>query len=350
MNSIKLAEHIRKRPAMYIGDLALQGFKNMLGYFFDEINSSAGQIPITVEFKKDNVVCIEVSQIDTQTIIELLQEIDKEVPVKLLALPVIAALAEQIHITVQNPPSLVVLWGNKGSYQMAASTSQEKDQKLLIEFKIDFDIFNKFDLDYDILNDFIRKYAYLNSNFKIKCIDSRHDEIRINIYYYPNGISHLLDYKIGKQLYCNTSFRFDRKVKIDNYSFEISFAYLNVWLKHTDITSYAHNTELIFGGSLVEGILDGILTALKEVAAWQNKKVVINRKKIKEQLILIATVKGDEYDFVFKGSLKGELDMPKMKKQIKDYIHLELINYFKCNESIATMMLGKYTIEDFEED
>ncbi|MBK9463176.1 MAG: hypothetical protein IPN94_28135 [Sphingobacteriales bacterium] len=61
--------------------------------------------------------------------------------------------------------------------------------------------------------------------------------------------------------------------------------------------SYANVDELVAGGSLIDGILDGIIAAIKYVSKKNNQKVEITRATLKEALILIASVKGDEFTF-----------------------------------------------------
>lgn len=342
MDNPELIGHIRKRPAMYLGDLGLRGFKAMLGYLFEELIPQSDLIVINIEFKVDDVIFIEILNIDTKPIAQTLLFENKGDQFNFLGLRVIIALSEHINISIQTPPSLVAITGKRGVSDSFVTTCPEENKKLLMEFKLDYDIFNKFDLDYEIITAYIRKFAFLNSNFKIKCIDSRSAESQIRIFNYPRGIAHQLDYILGKQLYAKVLFRFERKVVIDNYTYEICFAYIDIWLTQSYISTYDNNTELILGGSLVNGIIDGIVSAIKEIAEKMNEKIFINSKKAKEQLVLIASVKGK--DFVYKGSTKSELDMPKMKKQVKNYIQSELMKHFNQNEDIAKRMVEKYMI------
>ncbi|MBL0079859.1 MAG: hypothetical protein IPP53_12340 [Bacteroidetes bacterium] len=68
------------------------------------------------------------------------------------------------------------------------------------------------------------------------------------------------------------------------------------------IKTYAGNYETYEGGSLNNGILGGIILAIKTIAEKENIEIKINRKLLKDQLIVIAAVRGE--DLIFEGSIK----------------------------------------------
>lgn len=342
-SKLNLIQNIRRRPGMYIGDLTIRGLKNMIGYFLDDIQKdNSSNIEITIEFKKDNWVKIQVNKIDTSLFAETISSLNTDNKFISLGLPVMIALSEEIKINVQKLPSLISLWANKGIYEYAATTAIDKIDRIEVNFKIDFDIFNSFSFNYEIINGFIRKYAFIYSNFKIVSIDSTKDIKQTNLFEYPNGVSDQLDYKIAEQLHGIPLLRLDLKVNIDEYDYQICFCYLDIWLGQTYIATYANYDELIFGGSLENGILDGIILTFQEYSKSYKNKVKINYKSAKEQLILIAVAKG--HNFNFAGSTKCKLEMPKMRKSIKQYVYNQLNYYLKTNEAIAEKVLDKFRI------
>lgn len=336
---MKLIEHIRKRPGMYIGEMSIRGLKTLLGYFFDDILSNKiGKPEIVIDFRKNNWINLKIINIDTALFVKIINDLEIEKSFEIFGLPVIIALSEQTKIKITHGTSLLFLTSTQGTYEYTATTTQHESDNLEIEFKPDEAIFKEIILDYEVLNQFIRRYAFINNNLKIVSIDNRKEVKQVNLFDYPNGISHQLDFKIGEQHYGEPFFRLDLKTKIGEYEYQICFSYQNIWLGQTYIMTYANYDELIHGGSLEQGVLEGIKSALQKLADKRN--VAIDRRKIKEQLILIAVVKGE--NFSFHGSVKTKLNMPKIRKEIKQYVAKQMLAYLANNYEIEQKFLTKH--------
>lgn len=342
---MNILHHLRKRPGMYIGNLYLTGFKNMIGGVFETLKCNQSTVVnITIEFKKENRIRIEINGMDNTLLKKNIDNINNEMYVydwKNTGIPILIGLSENIKITVLQPQITTTLIAKKGVASIDTANILNEQEKTIIDFNIDFDIFNKFEINYEVINQFIRKYAFLNPAFKIKSIDSTTSDPQVNVYYYPQGIAHQLDYVMGSiTYYSHPLFRLDYQTSINGYDYQVSFCYMSSGKSYA--MSYANNDELVAGGSLIDGILDGIIAAIKYVSKKNNQKVKITRATLKESLILIASVKGDE--FTFGASTRINLNMPQMRKEIKNYMYHNVSSYLLNNINVSSCLLNNINV------
>lgn len=332
-------EHIRKRPAMYIGDLSSRGLKTMLGYFFDDILKNCDyKIEINIDFKTNNQIVLSIKNIDTHLFIETIEKLNVENKLVSSGLPLLIALSEKVSLKITNNSSLISLTSTKGKFKFDKKHITNKTDILEIEFKIDQIIFKETELNYEAFNQFLRKYVFINTNCRIISHDSRTEIRQTNLIDYPNGLSQQLNFKISEQLYGKSFFRLDLTTETDNYKFQICISYQDIWLSQTIIQTYANYDELILGGSLEQGILEGLFNAIKKIG--DKKQINIDRRKLKEQLILLSVIKGE--NFVFEGSTKTKIWMPKVRKYLKEFVAQQTEKYLAENVDIKEQILEKF--------
>lgn len=337
---LNLIEHIRKRPGMYVGDLYIRGIKTMLGYFFDDIlKESSNKFDININFKTNNRIAIFIENINTELFIETVENLNLENKIVSFGLPLIIALCEQVNLKIINNSSISTLTSTKGNYEFKKKTISKNTDSIEIEFDIDQAIFKHTELNYEAFNQFFRKYVFINTNCRIISHDSRTDIKQTNLFDYPKGLSQQLDFRIEEQLYGQSFFRLDLITKKGKFEYQICISYQDIWLSQTIIQTYANYDELIYGGSLEQGILDGIFYAIKKIA--DKKQITIDRRNLKEQLILLAVIKGD--NFGFEGSTKTKIYMPKVRKHIKEFVAEQTIKYLTDNIDVELKMLKKFT-------
>ena len=338
----KWKDHIRKRPAMYIGDLRLTGFKQMLEYLFEEILDGSLESPIfEINFFRDNRITIKITNVDTKKILLRLEDLKtKDDRISSLGLGVFITLSSDISIAINRPPTLVVLHGQKGDFETAATTSQEEEENIIIGYTADKEIFKDFKLVYELVNSFLCQFAFLNPNLKIISTDKTTEELQRNIFHYPTGVFKQLDYFVSQQPYGASCLRVDIEANIGKYSYRIGISYSNVWLDKSVIKTYAGNIETYLGGSFNDGILEGLVLSIKNIAHKENIDIQINRKLVKEQLIVIAAVKGENFNF--EGSVKRKLGMPKLKKEVRQLVCEQMTNYFESNLKAKENILQKF--------
>lgn len=326
-------QFVRRRPGMFVGNLSVQGLKNMLGYMIEELIENANSLTeIAIDFNEDDSIKIKANGIDANAFINTLTDADTNT--FFFALPTIIGLSQFAEIIVNRPP--LVLWfkSNQDDYSSAASTSQSETDSIELCFKPDNNIFETVGNNYEIFNAVFKKYALLNRNIKIISQDKRTSPEQSILFHYPNGLSHLIDYKIGRQFFNTPLFRLDLNTEIGEYSYQVCICVLDNWVTSSCLTTFANNDELIHGGSLIDGIFSGIVTGFRKVSG--NNK--IKKKKVLKHLLLVATVKGKSFEYT--GGTKTALNMPNMKKEIKHFvaaaIQSHLINNLTVGEKIKT--------------
>jgi DNA gyrase subunit B len=335
---LKIIEHIRKRPAMYVGSMNFHGVKTMLGYFIEDIlDVSNSKIDINIEIKSNNSIAVIIENIDATLLLESVNYLTEENNYKSLALPVIIALSKKVNLKITNNSTFISLTSSNGNFLINTKKITPKTNTIEIEFQIDKSFFKETELNYEALNQFLKKYAFLNSNCRMISIDSRKNIQQTILFDYPKGLSQQLDLILAQQQFVHSFFRLDLLTKLDNYEYQICFSYQNLWDCKTTIQTFANYDELIYGGSLEKGILDGLFLALKQIA--NKMKIKFDKRKLKEQLILLAVIKGD--NIYFCGPTKTKIDFPKVRKNVKQFVCDKTLKYLSENEQIEKQLLNK---------
>jgi DNA gyrase subunit B len=334
--------HIRKRPAMYIGNLRLNGFTQLLENLFQDIlKNCAGNQTFDIEFYPQNRLIIKITGIDTQQFILELEKLKKtDETIINIGLAVLISLSSDIAIAVNYLSDLILLNGQKGDFEITTSISHTHKDSIKIEFIPDKDILKELELVYEHTNSFLRQFAFLNPDLKIISTDKTTGELQRNIFCYPTGVFKQLDYFVSKESYGTNSMLVKIDAKINKYSYKIGISYSTFWPDKSCIKTYAGNVETFLGGSFNDGILEGLLLSIKEIAQKQHVEIIINRKLLKEQLIIVAAVTGDE--FIFHGSIKRKLGMPGLKKDVKHLVYERLTEYFDSNPEATKKILHKF--------
>jgi DNA gyrase subunit B len=337
-------EHIRKRPGMYIGDLRLTGFKVMLGYFFEELVADSLQDPIfEIKFHKNSKIEINIKNVDTQKTISRINELHtNSQTIGSFGFAVLISLTEKIEIIVNDFPNKLSLNGKKGDYVISQILTKDKNNTISIDFILDKDIFKDLEIIYEYLNSFLKQFSYLNPNLKIVSIDKSKSEEQKNIFHHKRGILNQLDYLISQQPYAQPSKNIEIDTIIDDYVIKIGLNYSSIWLEKSIIKTFANNVETFLGGSLNDGIISGVIIAIKKLAEKENIKISISKNNVVDQLILVAAVRGNNLEF--SGSTKSKLGMPSLQKKIKNLVFGVLTKYFFDEPQEAQKIIAKFEI------
>lgn len=338
--NLTLIDHIRKRPGMFIGYLSFHGIINIVAFFLDDILiNNKGKFEVNIYFHKNNYIAIEIKNINTNLFTESIEKLTNDKGFVSLGLPIIIALGEQAEINISNNGTIYTLSSKNGNYQYSKAISNHEDSHLKVNFKADEAIFeSNLDLNYEVFNQFFRKYSSIHFNCKIISRENRTPIAQTICFNYPKGLSNILDLKIAKQDQSPPFLRLDLITQIDNYEYQICFSFHSFLYRQTKIKTFANYDELIYGGSLEDGIIDGLFLAFKELA--NKKNIEVSRKKIKKHLILMAAIKGENFNFY--RSTRTELNMPKVRKAIKQFVADRTLIYLKENNMLVDKILNEF--------
>ncbi len=343
-------QHIRMRPAMYIGSLRTGGFKQILEYLFEKLLEYKSEAPVfEIGFYPANRVTVRILQTDTKQLSLVIPELDKtDIPNYQLALWTLISLSSDLFLTIHNVSATIVLSAKQGNYQWTSSPAQTEENSIDIDFTIDKEIFKELRIVYDQVNPFLQQFAYLNSNLKIVSEDYSCTEYQRNVFYYPKGIFQQLDFSLSQiDYWYRSNFRLDIEVSLNEYHYRIGLYTPNPWFKDTPNKTFAGNIETFWGGALEEGILKGVLLALKTLGKQKQVRIHTDKKTIKTHFAFMAAVSGKEFEY--EGSSKRKLGGAHIKKDVSEIVHEHLVGYYQLNPKAATDMLQHFYIHEDDE-
>jgi DNA gyrase/topoisomerase IV subunit B len=175
---------------------------------------------------------------------------------------------------------------------------------------------------------------------KIISIDKTGEELQRNVFHYSSGIFKQLDEAIARLQYIQPLFKLNISSEIGKFSYNIGIFYFNGQSQNTCIKTYAGNTEMLFGGSLIDGILDGTITSFKMLADEKNVGITITKKSVTKQMMIVAQVTGE--DIVYVGATKSRIGMPKMRKEVKKLVSDHLTSYSHKNPEMTQRLLNEF--------
>lgn len=321
---------IRKRPAMYIGSInRFSGLEEMInGLFLDQIPLNESLIDVKCEIYNEKRFKIEITNCDFSiSEIEILNPANFEIKIKSFSISILIALSQEIKISLFKKDKTIELNAIQGDYKTQITSENNNQEKLILDFQLDLEIFKDLQYNYELICKSLRKYAFLYPNFKITVLDYTQNEFQQNIYHFPNGTLHQLEYLSGEinpnALHFHT--------QIGDCEFHISFSLENRF-KH--IETYVNNNSLL-GGSFLKGILKGIKKGFLKYNNFMKKDDF-------RSLILVASVKSESFPFEFEGSCKDFISNLELETEMKTFISKEFYDYLCENKERADRIASDF--------
>jgi len=345
-------EHVRKRPAMYVGSIHLNGVIQMLDYLLEDLLKSAAKGSLLeTDLHPQNRICMKGTGIPSEKLRELFTKTESGTyDNNELGMPVLLCLSSELTVRYNDFTTQYELKAFKGSLiNLSHRESQQKEHYFEIEFTPDGEIFQNVTLNFNIVSNFLRRVAYLNEPVKIACNDYLQPDYQRLVFVFPRGVFHLLDSLLldERYLYMRPGFRCDMEFATEKYSYKIGIGYSVKWQQAFTAHTFAGNTETTQGGSLNQGILTGFKASIKQLAKEKNQKVRIMHKKLTASLVLVGIVRGEH--FVFSGSTKTKLGMPDVAREVSQLVFESLLRYYEAEPKAADYLLSKFaTWEDTE--
>jgi DNA gyrase subunit B len=307
----------------------------------EAIEGHLGQPCIAVDFFPENRVTIQLTGVDAQ---RLAQDIGRLQSADLstagLYFGVLLTLSASISITICAQGTSTVLRGQSGDFETTTHVVPSCQEGAWIDFVIDQEIFQDFQLDVGQCYTVLRQFAYLNPGLKLILTDQSTAERQRNVFFFPMGVRKLLDDHIALQTYGSPLVRLDIAAQVDGYAYIIGISFVYNWRGGSLVKTFAGNTATYWGGSLEEGIWDGILQAIRKTAREQGLDIPIRRKIFKEDWAVIAAVRGAE--FVFAGSTKRKLHMPQLRKAVCQLVCKEMNDHLAAHPQESENLLRKF--------
>jgi DNA gyrase subunit B len=365
---LKGLEAVRRRPAMYIGDVGKRGLHHLVYEVVDNSvdEALAGECTkINVSLNKDGSVSVEDNgrgiPVDihkeeklpalevVMTILHAGGKFDKgsyKISGGLhgVGVSVVNALSELLTAEIYRDGKI-----HKQSYSRGKVTGKlevigkTKKTGTKITFFPDSEVFSTTTFEFDIISDRLRELAYLNSGLEINIIDSRSDEKIEEQYKYIGGLIDFVKYLDGSNLPLHnkvvTVSKIDAEVPV-----EVALRYSSSYTEN--VLTFVNNINTIEGGTHLSGFRSALTRGLNNYAAKnniiktnKNEKISLSGEDFREGLTAVVSVKVPEPQF--EGQTKTKLGNGDVKGIVDAAVYEGLQDFLEENPSVGRKIIEK---------
>ena len=362
-------EAVRKRPAMYIGDIGVKGLHHLVYEVVDNSidEALAGYCSnIEVYINEDNSITVEddgrgiptdFHEKEGKSALEVVLTVlhaggkfDKD-SYKVsgglhgVGVSCVNALSNLLVAEVHRQGKVHVQKFSKGAPLGPMEITGETDSHgTIITFKPDDSIFIATEYNYEILSSRLRELAYLNKGVRLNITDKREKDengnYRRDEFYSTDGLKEFV-----KFLDENRESLIDNTIYIDTerdgVPVEVAMQYNTSFSEN--VHSYVNNINTIEGGTHLTGFrraLTRTLTKYAEDSGMLSKvKFEINGDDFREGLTAVISVKVQEPQF--EGQTKTKLGNSEVSGAVDQAITTALTHYLEENPKDARSVVNK---------
>ena len=364
---LKGLEAVRKRPAMYIGDVGNKGLHHLVWEVVDNSidESMAGHCDtIIVNILKNNGISVEdngrgipvdINKKEGKSGLELVMTVlhaggkfDKD-SYKVsgglhgVGVSVVNALSKECSVFVNRDGFTTTQTYKYGKAVSEIKQTGKTDKTgTKVVFYPDNEIFQTDQYDFDIIDERLRELAYLNSGIKIQLIDNRENNKKTE-HYYEGGLSEfIIHLDEGKKV------AFEKPINIngerDNIPVSLALRYNDGY--NETILAFVNNINTIEGGTHLSGFKTALTRSLNQYAQknaiikpMKGKTLSLSGSDTLEGLTAVLSIKISEPQF--EGQTKTKLGNSEAKGVCDSIIMEGLIEYFEQNPDIAKTIILK---------
>ncbi|HMW34305.1 MAG TPA: DNA gyrase subunit B, partial [bacterium] len=358
-------EHVRRRPAMYIGDVSTRGLHHLVYEIVDNSidEAMAGYCTeINVSINEDNSITVvdngrgipvDMHPTEKKPAVEVVMSVlgaggkfDKNTykvsgGLHGVGASVVNALSEWCEVEVRRNGKMY-----RQKYKAGRSTTKvdevgkSKESGTTTTFMADSTIFKKIVYTFDTLAARMRELAFLNRNLKITLEDKR-EKNRREEYHYEGGISQFVQYLdesraalMKKPIYIET--------EKENVPVEIAFQYNDSY--NENVFSYVNNINTVEGGTHLSGFRTALTRTLNNYATKNNlvkekEGISIQGDDTREGLTAIISVKIAEPQF--EGQTKTKLGNSEVKGIVEQAVGEGLMEFLEKSPGVAKQIIDK---------
>ena len=361
-------EAVRKRPAMYIGDVGKRGLHHLVYEVVDNSidEAMAGYCTkIIVTFNQDGSVTVEddgrgipvdMHKEENRPAVEVVMTVlhaggkfDKgsyKISGGLhgVGVSVVNALSERLWVEVKRDGKIHrqdYKIGDPQNEVHVTGTATKTGTKVC--FFPDNTVFKTIDFKYDIIAERLRELAYLNRGLEIVLKDERTEEGETDIFKFSGGLSDFVKYldehnnplhnkiiKVNKE---------DGEVPV-----EVAMRYGNTY--NENILTFVNNINTIEGGTHLSGFRSALTRAMNNhatknnlIKAKKNEKITLSGEDFREGLTAIISIKVAEPQF--EGQTKTKLGNGDVKGIVDTVVYEGILDFLEQNPSIGRRVIEK---------
>ena len=366
-------EAVRKRPAMYIGDISEKGLHHLVYEVVDNAIDEAlagycSNIEVTIH--EDNSVSVnddgrgiptgihpkeKISALQlVMTVLHAGGKFDKNTykvsgGLHGVGVSCVNALSSKLHVTVSNEGKIFEQEYAIGIPKYAVREIGVTDKTgTLVHFWPDATIFTTTEYKKDILESRLRELSYLNKGISIMLNDLREkDEAGVAYskrFFSEGGIIEfveMLDKNAGRTSLLPKVIYVDGKDDVSNVMVEVALTYNDAYTEH--IYSYVNNINTIEGGTHVSGFRRALTRVFKaygdKQGLFERARVVIEGDDFREGLSAIISVKVPEPQF--EGQTKTKLGNSEVMGVVDSTVSKIIDSYLEENPRDAKNIIQK---------
>jgi DNA gyrase subunit B len=362
---LKGLEAVRRRPAMYIGDVGTRGLHHLvyevvdnsvdeaMAGFCDDIKVAINDDgSCTVE---DNGRGIPVDMHPTQkkpalevvmTMLHAGGKFDHD-SYKVsgglhgVGVSVVNALSEWCEVEVSRDGEVYFQryeLGNARTPVKKIGTRVKSGNKTT--FMPDLEIFKKRDFSFETLASRLRELAFLNGGLKITLADKRQGEEKKEEFQYKGGLVAFVKYLIENKVALHPKPVYFHRER-EGTDVEISFQYTDGYSEN--IFSYVNNINTIEGGTHLVGFKTALTRTINNYAVknklLKNGDSQLQGEDVREGITAVISIKVP--DPQFEGQTKTKLGNSETKGIVESVVGEQLSEYLEENPPVARKVIEK---------
>jgi DNA gyrase subunit B len=350
---------VRKRPAMYIGDIGKRGLHHLV---YEVVDNSIDEAmagfctKIKVTVNKDNSVTVE--------------DDGRGIPVSIhpkFNIPAVEVVLTKLHaggkfdqqtykvsgglhgvgVSVTNALSqwLEVWIKREGKVHWQKFERGKAVTKLeikgeaegtgtTINFKPDGEIFSETEFHYDILAKRLRELAFLNKGLEIELIDER-EQGKTDLFKFEKGILEFVEFMDENKTPLHKDVVYFKKAK-EKIELEVGMRYNTSY--QSNIFSFVNNINTEEGGTHLSGFRTALTRVLNSYAKTING-AALSGDDVREGLTAVISVKMQNPQF--EGQTKTKLGNSNVMGLVNSLVMEELSTYVNENPQVAKIVVQK---------
>lgn len=359
-------EAVRKRPAMYIGDIGVRGLHHLVYEVVDNSVDEAlagfcTEISVTIEADGTITVKDDGRGIPVDMHASMKKPALEVVMTTLHAggkfdndsykvsgglhgvgVSVVNALSEWCEVEVLKEGRVYTQRYEAGKptapMQSHEAEKGRKGSGTITRFKPDPAIFTDTSFHYDTLGGRMRELAFLNSGLSITLSDLRSG--KIHEYLYRGGIVEFVKYLNQNKNVLHSKPVFFARER-DNVSCEVAIQYNDTYVE--SVHSFVNNINTIEGGTHMVGFRSALTRTLTNYAdkegMTKNNKSAVTGEDVREGLTAVISVKMQNPQF--EGQTKTKLGNSEIKGVVESVVGEGLREFFEENPPVARKIVDK---------
>jgi DNA gyrase subunit B len=363
---LKGLEAVRKRPAMYIGDIGKRGYHHLVSEVVDNSidEALAGYCTsIIVTIKSDGFISIEdngrgipvdIHKDEKKPALEVVMTVlhaggkfDKNTykvsgGLHGVGVSVVNALSESLIAEVHRDGFCY-----KQTYSLGQPTSElekigtSNKTGTIVTFMPDHSVFTHRGFEEDVIKGRLKELAYLNKDLSIT-LNNEYEDSSVE-YCFPGGLSDFVKYLDGDEDLIHDEIITVNKEDIE-VPVDVAFRYSSNY--NSNIFSFVNNINTVEGGTHLSGFRSALTRALNNYAnkndlikTTKNENFTLSGDDFREGLTAILSVKVQEPQF--EGQTKTKLGNGEVKGLVDNIVYDGIQAFLEQNPTVAKKIIEK---------